>query len=335
MNADLMFLIVIAIFLTATYVIDFLKTLLEKKKYSKRKKRTSNVIEIEKLEKQFNYIPTIKNYIKERVNSMEGKSLATPVMVTVLLILFIIICNPIAIVGVGERGVKVTLGQVSPQSYTEGIHLVTPFISKIKNMDVKTQKTYIETDLYTKDIQQAKISYVINYNLQPQNAHKMYREVGTGYVDNILMPVVEGTIKDVIGKWNAQDLVANRETATVDILKKLQKQLEPRYINVTGFQITDINYSGGFERAIESKVTAEQEALKAKNRTVQIQEEAKQKIISAEAEAKSMAIRANALTQNKALVEYEAVQKWDGHLPQYMMGNTVPFLNMSTGSFKR
>lgn len=335
MNADLMFLIVIAIFLIATYLIDFLKTLLAEKKYSKRKKRTSNVIELEKLEKQFNYIPTIKNYIKERVNSMEGKNLATPVMVTVLLILFIIICNPIAIVGVGERGVKVTLGQVSPQSYTEGIHLVTPFISKIKNMDVKTQKSYIETDLYTKDIQQAKISYVINYNLQPQNAHKMYREVGTGYVDNILMPVVEGTIKDVIGKWNAQDLVANRETATVDILKKLQKQLEPRYINVTGFQITDINYSGGFERAIESKVTAEQEALKAKNRTVQIQEEAKQKIISAEAEAKSMAIRANALTQNKALVEYEAVQKWDGHLPQYMMGNTVPFLNMSTGNFKR
>ena len=118
-------------------------------------------------------------------------------------------------------------------------------------------------------------------------------------------------------------------------MKKLQTQLEPRYINVTGFQITDINYSGGFERAIESKVTAEQEALKAKNRTVQIQEEAKQKIISAEAEAKSMAIRANALTQNKALVEYEAVQKWDGHLPQYMMGNTVPFMNITAGMSKK
>ena len=86
--------------------------------------------------------------------------------------------------------------------------------------------------------------------------------------------------------------------------------------------------SGVFEKAIESKVTAEQDALKAKNRTVQIEEEAKQKIISAEAEAKSMAIRANALTRNKALVEYEAVQKWDGKLPQYMLGNTVPFLNL-------
>ena len=70
------------------------------------------------------------------------------------------------------------------------------------------------------------------------------------------------------------------------------------------------------------------QALKAKNKTVQVQEEARQKVISAEAEAKSMAIRANALTQNKALVEYEAVQKWDGKLPVYNMGHSVPFINL-------
>ena len=157
----------------------------------------------------------------------------------------------------------------------------------------------------------------------------MYREVGRDYEDKILMPVVEGTIKDVIGKWNAQDLVANREKATNEILEKLQNHLKDNYINVTDFQITAINYSDVFEKAIESKVTAEQDALKAKNKTVQIEEEAKQKLISAEAEAKSMAIRANALTQNKALVEYEAVQKWDGKMPQYMMGNSIPFINLT------
>lgn len=327
---DLFFIIFSIAVLIIAYGSDYIKRKLNEQKYQKRRTKRSK-----KSEPQLSITDDIKttsnmlnNYLNERISEMERKNLATPVMVVLLLIVFIILCNPIAIVGVGERGVKVTLGKVSPQSYTEGIHLITPFISKIKNMDVKTQKTYIETDLYTKDIQQAKISYVINYNLQPQNAHNMYREVGPGYVDNILMPVVEGTIKDVIGRWNAQDLVANREAATIDILAKLQKQLEPRYINVTGFQITDINYSGVFEKAIESKVTAEQEALKAKNRTVQIQEEAKQKIISAEAEAKSMAIRANALTQNKALVEYEAVQKWDGKMPEYMMGNALPFINI-------
>lgn len=267
------------------------------------------------------------NYNSPQENEMQ--KLATPLIIIVLFIAFILFFNPICIVGAGERGVKVTLGKVSPQSFTEGVHFVTPFISQIKNMNVKTQKSYLETSVYTKDIQQARITYVLNFNLQPQNAHRMYREVGMNYVDTILTPVVEGTIKDVIGKWNAQDLVANREKAANEILQKLQNHLASKYIDVTDFQMTSIAYSGVFEKAIESKVTAEQEALRAKNKTVQIEEEAKQKLISAEAEAKSMSIRANALTQNKALVEYEAVQKWDGHMPVYMMGNSVPFINLS------
>ena len=252
------------------------------------------------------------------------------IAVIILFLVFIVFCNPIAIVGVGERGVKVTLGKVSPESFSEGIHPVVPFIQKIKVMNVKTQKLSTPTEVYTKDIQQARINYVVNYNLMPEHVHEMYRQVGMNYVDTILLPAIEGNIKDVIGRWNAQDLVANRAIATADILEKLQSQLKDRYINVTSFQIIDINYSEVFERAIESKVTAEQEALKAKNKTVQVEEEAKQKLISAQAEAKSMQIRANALTQNKALVEYEAVQKWDGKLPEYMMGGSVPFVNMPT-----
>ena len=260
------------------------------------------------------------------------EKMAAPLAIIILLILFVAFCNPIAMVGVGERGVKVTLGVVTEQSFTEGIHFVTPFISKIVTMDVKMQKIYTTTPVYTKDIQQAKIDYVVNFNLQPESAYRMYREVGMDYKDKVIMPVVEGSIKDVIGKWNAQDLVANREQATSEILAKIRGQLADNYINVTDFQITSINYSDVFERAIESKVTAEQDALKAKNKTVQIQEEAKQKLISAEAEAKSMAIRANALAQNKALVEYEAVQKWDGHMPQYMMGNSIPLINLNTSA---
>ena len=245
-----------------------------------------------------------------------------------LLILGFIFCNPLAIVGVGERGVKVTLGKVSPQSYTEGVHFVTPFISKIHKMDVKTQKSNIATTVFTRDIQQARLVYVLNYNLQPENVHKMYKEVGKNYKETILIPVVEGTVKNVVGGWQATDLIANRAKATTDILVRLQEQLDDNYITITDFNITDIDYSDSFERAVEAKTVAEQEALKAKNKTVQVQEEARQKVISAEAEAKSMAIRANALTQNKNLVEYEAVQKWDGKLPQYMMGNSVPFVNL-------
>ena len=247
-----------------------------------------------------------------------------------LLFIFIGVFNPIAIVGVGERGVKVTLGKTSPESFGEGVHLVTPFISHMHKMDVKTVKSNITTTAQSKDIQQAKIEYVVNYNLQPENAPKMYREVGKDYVNVIIMPVVEGIVKDVIGKWNAQDIVANREKVASEILNKLKLDLGTKYINVSDFQITTIQYSSAFEQAIENKVTAEQDALKAKNVTIQVQEEARQKVIAAEAEAKSMAIRAQALSQNKALVEYEAVKKWDGKMPEYMLGNAMPFININT-----
>lgn len=251
--------------------------------------------------------------------------LGVGVVLTFILVVWI---NPIAMVGVGERGVKVTLGQVSPQSYTEGIHVVTPFISRMETMTVKTQKMNIVTTVFTKDIQQARLTYIVNYNLQPNSVHKMYREVGKDYREKVLEPIVEGTVKNVIGSWNAQDLIANRAKATNDILAQLKEQLSDNYINVTDFQITEIDYSDTFEQAIEQKVTAEQEALKAKNVTVKIQEEARQKILTAEAEAKAIQLKAKALAGNRQLVELEYAKKWDGKLPEYMMGGTVPFINV-------
>ena len=246
---------------------------------------------------------------------MDKKFFGMPVLVLCLLVCFLVMCNPFVMVGPGERGIKIRLGEVEPECYGEGLHLIFPFIQKFRTMDVKTQRNTF--------------TYVINYNVQPDKVNKLFQEVGMDYVSTILTPVVEGTIKDIIGKWNAQDLIANREKATGDILFRLQNQLSDNYINVTDFQMTEINYSDVFERAIESKVTAEQEALKAKNKTVQVQEEAKQKVIAAEAEAKSMAIRAKALSQNKSLVQYEAVQKWDGKMPQYMLGGSMPFINVT------
>ena len=242
--------------------------------------------------------------------------------------------NSCKVVGPGERGVSVILGKVQPDVLNEGIHAKWPFIESVKTMDVKTQKTVDSTDVYTKDVQQAKVEYALNYNVEPNNVTKLFQEIDRDYTNTVINPEVLGTIKDVIGKWNAQDLIGNREKATTEIRNLLNKSLKKSYINVTNFQITNIDYSDAFEKSVEDKVIAEQDASKAKNKTVQVEEEAKQKIIAAEAEAKSMAIRAEALSQNKSLVEYEAVQKWDGKLPQYMMGNSVPFVNFNTTSNK-
>lgn len=247
-------------------------------------------------------------------------------IITILgLITFFSTCTTVA---PGERGVKVTLGKISPQVYDEGVHFTTPFVSHITKWNVKTTTANIKTQTPTKDIQTATVIYTLAYHLNPNAVAKLQREVGSDYYNKLILPVVEAQVKDVIGKQNANDLIGNRETVASLIKTKLKNALNSSYFEVTDFNITGISYEPSFMKAVEAKVTAEQEALKAKNKTAQIQEEARQKILTAEAEAKAIQLKAKALAGNKQLVELEYAKKWDGKLPEYMMGGSVPFINL-------
>jgi len=277
-----------------------------------------------------------ENILKARkamsgTNFSPESGLKVSVLVILVIVVAILAMMSTTVVGVGERGVKDTFGRVSPKVLTEGLHFKIPFVQTIKKYDVKTVRTEIRTEAYTKDIQTSHITYILNYNLQPDYAAKMALQVGPDYESIVIRPTVEGSVKDTIGKWNADALVNNCELAAKEIFDMVGKSLKAQGIIVSGFNIVDIKYASEFERAIEAKVKAQQEALQAKNKTVQVEEEAKQKLVSAKAEAESMRIRANALTQNKSLVQYEAVQKWDGKMPYYMMGNAVPFINVGGG----
>ena len=246
-------------------------------------------------------------------------------IVIIGLITFFSTCT---VISPGERGVKVTLGKISPEVYQEGVHFVTPFVSHISKWDVKTTTTNIKTQTPTKDIQTATIVYTLAYHLNPETVAKLQKEVGKDYYNKLILPVVESVVKDVIGKQNANELIGNREVVASAIKVKLVEALNSSYFAVTDFNITNITYEPSFMKAVEEKVTAEQEALKAKNKTVQVQEEARQKILTAEAEAKSIQLKAQALANNKQIVELEYAKKWDGKLPEYMMGGSVPFINV-------
>lgn len=233
------------------------------------------------------------------------------------------------IVDAGHRGVSVVNGKVGDRSLEEGFYWKYPFIETIHSIDVRTLKWESDTYCYTKDVQQAKVKYALNYNLEGQMAHTIFKEVGINWAQTLLPQVVEHSIKSVIGRWDAVDLVSNREKAREEAQAMITEALKSKHIQVTNFSLSNIDYEAAFEKAVEAKVVAIQQAIESKNNTVKIEEEAKQKVISAKAEAESMRIRSQALSQNRNLVEYEAVQKWDGNLPQYMMGNSVPFLNLS------
>lgn len=228
----------------------------------------------------------------------------------------------------GYRGTLTILGNVSQTSYNNGIGLKPPFISTMHKTDVRTKKISDKAVTYTKDIQTAELTYVFTYNVNPESVYTIYQYIGSDYESKIVTPIIADALKDIIGRWDAQDLVGNRDKARQQILATLKKKLNKQFIQNISFQIVNLDYSDNFEDAIEKKVIADQKAQEAVNNTKRIKEEANQKLISADADAKAMAIKAEALEKNKSLVDYEAVQKWDGHLPNYMLGGTTPFVNI-------
>lgn len=231
-------------------------------------------------------------------------------------------------VDTGHRGIKVSFGKVVDGPLAEGLYFYNPFLYEIVQLDIRTQLMSGNTMAYTKDVQQTSLTYVLNYSLKPESAVEVFKTVGRDWSQKLVTPVVEANIKEVIGQFEAVDLIANREKAKRSILEQIKTEVDAKGVMVTNFELSNIDYSDEFEQAVEAKVTAIQRAAEAKNKTVQVQEEANQKVIAAKAEAESMTIRSQALSQNRGLVEYEAVQKWNGVLPAYVMGNSVPFITL-------
>lgn len=235
------------------------------------------------------------------------------------------------IVDTGFRGVKTRFGKVvGDVTLDEGLHFYNPFTSAIVELDVREQKWSDETLAYTKDIQNVKVRFTLNYYPDKDKMHVFYQNVGRYWPEKVIPQVVYGKIKEIVGKYEAVDLIGQRQKATQDITDLIAKTLKTKNITIKGFEVTNFDFNDAFENAVEKKVVAIENAKAAKNKTVQVKEEAKQRIIAAEAEAKSMQIRAEALAQNKSLVQYEAVQKWNGVLPQYVMGGTIPFINIGS-----
>jgi regulator of protease activity HflC (stomatin/prohibitin superfamily) len=230
----------------------------------------------------------------------------------------------------GHRGVRMTFGEVDETSGSmkEGLYFYNPFTSSIIEMDARIQLWNAEGNTYTKDVQQANIKYAMNFRPDPAHVHTLYKTVGVNWENKLVPPVVSGIMKQIVGTYDAVDLIENRGKATAEIQKAITEALAPRHVIFDRIELVNIQFLKEFEKAVEDKVIAVQRAVEEKNKTVQIQEQAKQTIISAEAAAKSMKIRADALTANAKLVEYEAVQKWDGKLPQYMLGGATPFIQV-------
>jgi regulator of protease activity HflC (stomatin/prohibitin superfamily) len=252
-------------------------------------------------------------------------------IILALLTLNLLTACGMEVVDEGYRGIYTYNGAVKGEPLSPGLHFYNPFFADINEFAVREQKWEAETMAFTKDTQSVKITFAVTYFPDQKAVNQIYSQYGWEWAKTVVGQSVLSSIKDAVGQYTADSLVEKRDAATRAAESEIIKTLAPRHVTVTRLDLTNLDFDDQYEKAVEAKVTAVQHAIAEKNKTEQIKEQAKQRIEEAKAEAEAMRIKTQALSQNKALVQYEMVQKWNGELPKIILGGgSIPMIDMKS-----
>ena len=266
------------------------------------------------------------------------KSDSVFVLLFVMLIIGLVSLVGIETIDAGQIGVQTKFGKIVKNSVEPGIHWVNPIGGDIVRYNVREQSVEIVTPTYTRDMQQAKINVLATYCLNKADVGIVHQTFGRNYADKVVFPKIIGAVKDVIGNVEATELINSREKTAKQILESVMAQINLSNIpvTITSLVMQNIDYSDVFEKSIEEKVIAQQNAIRAQNETKRIEEESRQtviraeaeaktKLVIAEAEAKAIEIRGKALKENPDVVMLNGIEKWDGKMPNTLfVGSSIP-----------
>lgn len=225
-----------------------------------------------------------------------------------LIILFLLFC--FRVVGVGQEGIVTRFGKVSREQGS-GVLIKAPWpIEHLTKLSIQNQKVQLEASAATHDLQTVTTTVALNYNLTPATVGQVYRQVGTSYLTVVIDPILQETVKSVTSQYDATDLVDQRPAVEAKTLADLQAALTAKGITVDNFSIVNFSFSKEFSDAIEQKQVAAQQV-----------QQAQYKLQQAQLNAQANQAQVAALTP--AVLEQQAIQKWDGVMPKVVGGSSI------------
>lgn len=246
------------------------------------------------------------------------------------LVIVILLFGAFGTIDAGERGVKTRFGAVVGV-VDQGLYFKLPFIERVITMNVQTQKEQIDAEAASKDLQTVRTTMALNYNVQADKVGEIYTKISEDYKSRIIDPAIQEAVKAATAKYTAEELVTKRPIVRDEIKTILTARLQHEDIQVTEVSIVNFDFSESFNKAIEAKVTTEQNALAAKNKLEQVKYEADQRIAQAKGEAEAIKIQAQAITQQGGsdYVKLQWIKQWNGTLPTTMLGSNTPIIDLS------
>lgn len=228
-------------------------------------------------------------------------------------------------VGTGKVGVVTNYGKVTGRELTEGLSWIAPFgIEDVTEYDVKTQAKQANVAAATKDLQDVNATVVLNYQLNRGKVSEVHRTIGKDYDAVIVQPQLQEAFKAVSSKFTASELITNRAEVKKEVVEQLKGRLEKQgYFQVLDLSIINFSFSAEFNKAIEAVQIANQKIAQARQELETTKVEAEKTIAEAQAQAESQRVKQQSLTPE--LLQQQAINKWDGHLPQYSTNGSTFF----------
>lgn len=258
----------------------------------------------------------------------------------ILVLVLIAIINPFVFIGAGQRGVvfNQTSG-VENRVLGEGMSFRIPLVESVNKMNVRVQKSEFPEDTASKDLQRISMTVTVNWQLNPSKVNKIYQTIGDNatVVATLLTNRVQQAVKAEVSQYSAEEVQKHRDTLSDKIEKNLEGKLKGYDVIITNVSITNLDYTPEFNKAIEQKQLAQQQAeqagylkQKAENeaaaRVAEAEGTAKARVVNAEAEAKAQQLLQQSLTPQ--LLQKMLIERWNGEYPKYMLGGSVPLLQL-------
>jgi regulator of protease activity HflC (stomatin/prohibitin superfamily) len=200
----------------------------------------------------------------------------------------------------------------------------------------------------TKEGMAVNVDIGISYSVNPDKVSELFQKYRKG-VDEITDLVLRNAVRDALNEIGSSLSVEEAySTKKTELMASVQSRVSDEFKGIgiiveNLYLIGTMRLPANVTAALNSKIEATQKAQQRENELRESEAQAKKEVAQAEGQAKATILRAQAEAQanklklqtlTKELIQYEAVQKWNGELSQVMGSGTIPFLNIDTGNKK-
>lgn len=175
--------------------------------------------------------------------------------IIVAFVALIILGNSVRILREYERGVIFRLGRLIGAK-GPGLILLIPIIDKMQRVDLRTVTFDVPPqDVITRDNISVKVNAVVYFRVVDANQAIVN-------VVNYMMAtsqIAQTTLRSILGQFELDDLLANRDQINKQLQKIIDDQTEPWGVKVSVVEVKNVDLPVEMQRAIARQAEAERE----------------------------------------------------------------------------